>query len=128
MDYGLIVHLHNAAMVVWIAAMVVAPLTIRRPGDAATARRILRGVATPGLILTWLLGIWLAVQGGWFTQGWLYAKLVFVLALSALHGIALGRLRRMTPGGAVPGLVRALPWITLVLTAVAVWLAVQKPF
>ena len=128
MYYGLIVHLHNAAMVVWIAAMVVAPLTIRGAGNASTARRILRGVATPGLILTWLLGLWLAVQGEWFTQGWLHAKLVFVLALSALHGIALGRLRRMTPGGAVPGVVRVLPWITLLLTAVAVWLAWGKPF
>ena len=127
MDYGLIVNLHNAAMVVWIAAMVIAPLTIRG-GETATARRLLRGVATPALLLTWLLGIWLAVQSGAFTQGWLHAKLLFVLALSALHGIALGRLRRMTPGGAVPGLLRALPWVTLLLTAGAVWLAWAKPF
>ncbi|TNC74089.1 CopD family protein [Rubellimicrobium roseum] len=128
MDYGLTVNLHLAAMVVWIAAMIAAPLTLRGAGDTATARKILRGVATPALILTWLLGIWLAVQIGAFTQGWLHVKLLFVLALTALHGIALGRLRRMTPGGSVPGLLRALPWVTLLLAAVAVWLAWQKPF
>ena len=128
MGYGLILNLHQLAMVVWILSMIVAPLALMRRRDPALGRRILRAVATPAMVLTWLFGLWLAVQGGWFTQGWLHVKLLFVLALSALHGIALGRLRRAGPGGEVPGLVRNLPWITILLVAGAALLAVWKPF
>jgi len=128
MGYGLILNLHQLAMVVWVLSMIVAPVMLMRRRDPALGRRILRAVATPAMVLTWLFGLWLAVQGGWFTQGWLHVKLLFVLALSALHGIALGRLRRMEPAGQVPGLVRALPWLTIVLAAGAILLALTKPF
>ncbi|HVG46693.1 MAG TPA: CopD family protein [Rubellimicrobium sp.] len=128
MGYGLILNLHQLAMAVWVLSMIVAPLMVARRRDPAVGRRILRTVATPAMVLTWLFGIWLAVQGGWFTMGWLHVKLLLVLALSALHGIALGRLRRMAPGGEVPGLVRVLPWLTILLAVGAVLLALWKPF
>ena len=54
-------------------------------------RRLLRAIINPAMIATWVLGLWLAWLGpdshyGWFASGWLQAKLVLVLALSALHG------------------------------------------
>jgi protoporphyrinogen IX oxidase len=54
-------------------------------------RRLLRAIINPAMIATWLLGLWLAWHGpdsryGWFASGWLLAKLVLVLALSALQG------------------------------------------
>jgi uncharacterized membrane protein len=128
MGYGLLLNLHLVAMVVWIVAMGLATLRLGRGLSPEGARRVLRAVATPAMLLTWVFGLWLAVQGGWFSQGWLHVKLVFVLALSALHGVALGRLRRIGPGGEVPGFLRALPWIILLLAAGAIWLALQKPF
>jgi putative membrane protein len=42
---------------------------------------------TPAMILTWLLGITLVLQGGWFAAGWFHAKLALVLAMTILHGL-----------------------------------------
>ena len=55
-------------------------------------RRLLRGIIDPAMIATWVLGLGLAWLGpdshyGWFGSGWLQAKLVFVLMLSAFHGL-----------------------------------------
>ncbi|MBP1806625.1 CopD family protein [Rubellimicrobium aerolatum] len=135
MIYYLTVTLHLVAMVLWMSPMIAVPVILMRHGPHVPKpdvvdrlRAAFRGLATPGLVLTWLFGIANAVQGGWFTEGWLHAKLVFVLALSALHGIALGRLRRLETGGAVPGLLKALPGIVLALVFGAVLLAEWKPF
>jgi uncharacterized membrane protein len=75
-----------------------------------------------------VLGIANAVQGGWFDDGWLHVKLVFVLALSALHGVAMGQMRRLVPGGEIPALLRNLPWIVLALLFGAVLMSQWKPF
>jgi putative membrane protein len=50
-------------------------------------RRLLRAIINPAMVATWVLGLWLAWSGGWFTAGWLHAKLVLVLAMSAVHGM-----------------------------------------
>jgi putative membrane protein len=44
------------------------------------------------MIATWVLGLWLAwliadSHARWFLPGWLWAKIVLVLALSAVHGL-----------------------------------------
>lgn len=131
----LTVTLHLVAMVLWLAPMVAVPAILARYAPHAPKPEVLirlrgafRGLATPGLVLTWLLGIAGAVQAGAFDDGWLHVKLLFVLALSALHGVALGRLRRLVPGGEIPGLLLALPWIVLLLAFGAVLMAEWKPF
>ena len=50
-------------------------------------RRLLRAIINPAMIATWLLGLWLAWEGGWFAAHWLQAKLVLVLVLSGVHGL-----------------------------------------
>jgi protoporphyrinogen IX oxidase len=55
-------------------------------------RRLLRAIINPAMIATWVLGLALAWLGpdshyGWFASGWLQAKLVFVIILSAIHGL-----------------------------------------
>jgi putative membrane protein len=50
-------------------------------------RRLLLAITTPAMIVTWLLGLWLAWSGGWYASGWLQAKVVLAVALSALHGL-----------------------------------------
>jgi putative membrane protein len=79
-------------------------------------------------VATWILGILNAVQGDWFDDGWLHVKLVFVLALSALHGVLSARLRTIEMGGGVPALVRNLHWVVLALLGGAILLAQWKPF
>jgi uncharacterized membrane protein len=135
-DYLVVtVSLHLVAMVLWVAPMVAVPAILARyaphaPKPEVTNRlkAAFRGLATPGLVLTWLFGIVNAVQADAFDDGWLHVKLVFVLALSALHGVALGQFRRLVPGGEIPALLRNLPWITLALVFGAVLMAEWKPF
>ena len=57
-----------------------------------------RRVTNPALGLVWLLGLTLAWQGGWFSAHWLWAKLVLVTVLSALHGNQSATLRRTIAG------------------------------
>jgi len=48
-------------------------------------RKLLGIILWPSLIITWLLGLALAMQIGAFQQGWFHVKLAFVLALTAYH-------------------------------------------
>jgi len=86
-------------------------------------------VTLPAMIGAWGFGIWVAIDGAWFSNGWLLAKLVFVVALSGLHGVLAGRLRRLDvearPGSARPP--RLLTAVTLASVLGIVCLAVVKP-
>lgn len=75
------------------------------PSNAALAQRIRRwdqAVTTPAMLLVWSFGLVVALSGGWLADGWLQAKLVLVVLLSALHGMQSGQLRRLN-GGAGAG-------------------------
>jgi protoporphyrinogen IX oxidase len=39
------------------------------------------------MVVTWVLGLWLAWDAGLFRSGWLHAKIALVLAMSAMHGM-----------------------------------------
>ena len=41
----------------------------------------------PSMIVVWVVGFWMAINGGWMVAGWLHAKLALVLAMSAVHGM-----------------------------------------
>jgi putative membrane protein len=45
------------------------------------------------MIAAWVLGLYLAIDGGWFRSGWLHGKLLLVIALSAVHGVLVKRIR-----------------------------------
>src|SRR5438445_607045 len=49
-------------------------------------RRLLNVITTPAMVVSWVLGLWLALTGGSYASGWLQAKVILVLGLSALHG------------------------------------------
>lgn len=132
---SLTVTLHLTALVAWAAALIGVPAVLvahaphaPRADALDRLRRAYRGLAAPGLVLTWLLGLANLAQAGAWAEGWLHAKLALVLALSGLHGALSARLRRLEPGGPIPGIVRAAPWLTLLLVLGAAWLAVAKPF
>ena len=96
---------------------------------ARSALRWSRRVTTPAMLLVWALGLTLGLDGGWFAQPWLQAKLVAVATLSALHGLQSGALRRWA-GGAAPGAVAASPrvaYAALACVAAIAVLAVAKP-
>ena len=99
----------------------------QQAGILAVLFRLDRHVTTPALLLTWIMGLTLAIWAEWFPSAWLTVKLVCVVGLSALHGMQSGRLRRFIrdgkPAAAIPGAGIA---IVLAMLAIAV-LALVKP-
>ena len=92
---------------------------------AAKVRRWDRSVTVPAMLATWILGLALAMTGGWIVQAWLQIKLALVLLLTGFHGIQSGRLRRLAAGADTrPGVGPAV--VGLCALAIAL-LAVLKP-
>ena len=88
---------HIMAVIAWMAGMLYLPRLFvyhceAEPGSKQSEtfkvmeRRLLRGIINPAMTATWILGLWLAWDSGFYRDGWLQAKFVLVLALSSLHG------------------------------------------
>jgi protoporphyrinogen IX oxidase len=88
---------HVIAAIAWMAGMLYLPRLfvyhcVAEAGSPQSEtfkvmeRRLLRAIINPAMIATWVLGLWLAWDGGLFRAGWLHGKLVLVLILSGLHG------------------------------------------
>lgn len=88
---------HIIAVIAWMAAMLYLPrlfvyhASVPPESDASSTfkvmeRRLLKAIATPGMIMTWALGLWLAYEASAWREGWLHAKLLLVFLLSGYHG------------------------------------------
>jgi protoporphyrinogen IX oxidase len=89
---------HVIAVIAWMAGMLYLPRLFVYHCEAEIGspqsetfkvmeRRLLRAIINPAMIATWTLGLWLAWDQGYFGSGWLHAKLLLVVALSAVHGL-----------------------------------------
>jgi putative membrane protein len=96
---------HVIAVISWMAGMLYLPRLFIYHCDAPAGsaqsetfkvmeQRLLRVIINPAMVLTWVLGLWLAWQGGLFGAGWLHAKLALVIALSGVHGYFSAAVRR----------------------------------
>jgi putative membrane protein len=94
-------------------------------------RLLLKMIMLPSLLASWLFGIWMVLlQNGLLTAPWFQAKLVLVLAMSALHGLmsiwvrefAADRNRRTDK------FYRIINVVPTVLLIVIVLLTIVKPF
>lgn len=132
---------HITFVVFWLAGLFMLPrqciyMLDHEPGSAGEAKwadrmgKLRKIILTPSLIIVWVLGLSLAYAFGYFTSGWLHAKLTLVLILSGYHGWLVAQTKKMARGerpltektlrmiGEVPGL----------LLIVIVILVVIKPF
>ena len=132
---------HIIAVISWMAGMLYLPRLFiyhcaAAPGSETSEtfkvmeQRLLRIIINPAMVITWVLGLWLAWQGGHFAAGWLHAKLALVLALSAVHGFFSASVRRF---GADRNTLTQRQWriwneVPTVLMIGIVVLAVVKPF
>ena len=92
--------------------------------------RLIKIILTPAMIVVWLVGLMLAWHIGAFSEGWFYAKLLFVIGLSAYHGWMIGYAKKLARGertmtGKQLRLFNEVPGIA---AAVIVILVVAKPF
>src|SRR5882724_3426350 len=92
---------HVIAIIAWMAGMLYLPRLFVYHCEAEAGsnqsetfkvmeRRLLKAIINPAMIASWALGLWLVWllwKADWHVPGWLYAKLVLVLALSAMHGV-----------------------------------------
>ncbi len=89
--------LHIIAVIAWMAGMLYLPRLFVYHCEAEAGskqsetfkvmeRRLLKAIMLPALIATWVFGLWLAWEAGFFKAGWLHAKLALVLAMSGVHG------------------------------------------
>ncbi|MFZ5694479.1 MAG: CopD family protein [Pseudomonadota bacterium] len=89
-----------------------------------------RRVTVPAILAVWLTGAAIAAEGAWFASPWLWAKLTLVVALTGLHGIQSGRLRRLRRGDPPPAAMRASHTAAFIAASVTIiaLLVVLKPF
>jgi uncharacterized membrane protein len=135
MPYLWLKAVHVAAVLLFIGGLFAQTfaLAAAERGDAATTAPLARWdrlVTVPAMLLVWVTGATIAVEAGWFTSPWLWAKLAFVLALTGLHGIQSGKLRRLRGGNPPSGatsVLRAAGFIAAAVASIAV-LVVAKPF
>ena len=87
-------------------------------------------ILTPSLIMVWLFGLALASSIGAWSQGWLHAKLLFVVALSGYHGwlVAYGKKLARGERSLTGKTLRLLNEIPGLAAAIIVVLVVVKPF
>ena len=89
--------LHVIAVISWMAGMLylprlfvyhcAAPIGSEQSATFKTMEsRLLRAILNPAMILVWLSGLWIAIDGNWLRAPWLHGKLVLVLVLSGAHG------------------------------------------
>jgi protoporphyrinogen IX oxidase len=89
--------LHVIAVIAWMAGMLYLPRLFvyhceAEPGSKQSEtfkvmeRRLLRAIINPAMIVTWVVGLWLMWAGGFLSSGWMHAKLLLVIAMSAMHG------------------------------------------
>jgi protoporphyrinogen IX oxidase len=95
---------HVIAVIAWMAGMLYLPRlfvyhceaqkgSIQSETFKIMERRLLRAIINPAMIVTWVLGLYLLWDGGWYTSGWMHAKIALVLVMSGLHGVYVKRLK-----------------------------------
>ena len=132
---------HVTFVIFWIAGLFIVPRyyihhQATTPGSAEDRAWIEREdrartvILMPAMLITWTLGLMLAVHLGAFREPWLMAKLLFVVLLSGYQGwvgsygrkLAAGRRelddKRLRMMNEVPG----------ILTALIVVLVIVRPF
>ncbi|MCG5241919.1 protoporphyrinogen oxidase HemJ [Azospirillum doebereinerae] len=134
--------LHVISIIAWMAGLLYLPRlfvyhTQAAPGSEASEtfkvmeRRLLRAIMDPAMTAAYVFGItMLVLEPAWMKQGWLHAKLLFVLLLTASH-ILMGRwqkdfaLDRNTRPQRFYRIVNEVP--TLLMMGIVVFVIV-KPF
>ena len=90
--------LHIIAVIAWMAGMLYLPRLFGYHAMAKSQsevsetlkrmeRRLFNFIMMPAMLITWIVGIFLLLEGQWLGAGWFHAKFVAVLAMTVVHGL-----------------------------------------
>ena len=132
---------HVMAIIAWMAAMFYLPRlfiyhceaeqgSVQSETFKVMERRLLRAIMNPAMMISWVFGLWLAWDAGFFTQGWFHVKFFGVVLLSACHGYLAKGVRlfaedRNEKSQTHWRLVNEIPTVLMILIVVMV---IVKPF
>ena len=132
---------HIVFVIFWMAGLFIFPRylvhhqdALGRPQEAAAwverEAKLRKIILIPSIGAVWVFGLLLAWVGDFWSDGWLHAKLLIVLALSGFQGWAVAYSKRLAKGEArLPTrrlrMINELPALAVVFI---VYLVVVKPF
>ncbi|KQV39841.1 hypothetical protein ASE23_19805 [Rhizobium sp. Root73] len=133
--------LHIIAVMSWMAALLYMPRLFIYHTDAAPGseqsetfkmmeQRLLKVIMNPAMMITWVLGLYLAWSVYGFQGGWLHAKLLLVILLTGVHVMFSRAVRAFardenTRSARYWRLMNEAPTILMILIVI---MAVVKPF
>ena len=133
--------LHIVAVISWMAGMLYLPLLFVYHAETPVGTpqsetfkvmefRLYRYIIGPAMIVTWITGPALLYGMGYTRDGWAIAKLLLVVALSAVHGLMGGWLRdfKHDRNQRPARFYRIMNEVPTVLLVAIVILVVVKPF
>jgi len=133
--------IHVIAIISWMAGMLYLPRlfiyhceaekgSVQSETFKVMEGRLLRIIINPAMVISWVLGLWLAWTADFFSAHWFHAKLVLAIALSAVHGYfsmavrAFAEDRNERP----PRFWRIINEVPTILMILIVILVIVKPF
>ena len=139
--YDWIKAVHVIAVISWMAGLLYLPRLFvyhsdSEPGSekaqtfVVMERRLLKIIMGPAMMISWVLGLWLAWASGAFSQGWFIGKLIVVVAMTGVHVYLSRAAKRFAAGeNDKPArhwrLVNEAPTVAMIA---AVILVIVKPF
>ncbi len=133
--------LHVISIIAWMAALLYLPRlfvyhteaeigSVQSETFKTMERRLLKAIATPAMIASWVFGLWSASWINAWAEWWFIIKIVLVIGLSAFHMMLAGHVRKFAVDeNSHPQryfrMINEVP--TLIMIAVVV-LVIIKPF
>ncbi|MEE9313891.1 MAG: protoporphyrinogen oxidase HemJ [Rhizobiaceae bacterium] len=88
--------LHIISVIAWMAALLYLPRLFIYHCDSKIGslqsetfktmeRRLLKAIATPAMLSTWVFGLWIASLQNVWLQPWFHVKLLCVIVMSGIH-------------------------------------------
>ncbi|WP_111658349.1 protoporphyrinogen oxidase HemJ [Isoalcanivorax indicus] len=132
---------HLIAVITWFAALFYLPRlfvyhamaedSISRERFKIMERKLYRGIMTPSMIATLVLGFWLLwLNPAWMKMGWMHVKLLLVFLLVGYHHVCLAYMKKFAADANTRSHVfyRWFNEVPVVFLIAIVILAVVKPF
>ena len=139
--YPWVKSLHVIAIIAWMAGLLYLPRLFIYHCEAPEGsqqsetfkvmeRRLLRIIMDPAMVLAWVLGLWLAWAGGYFSAHWFHGKLFAVVLMTGVHAYFTASVRRFGAGQNDKPARHWRMWneVPTVLMVVIVILVIVKPF